>query len=117
MKSFVMMGMLVAVLALSGCKNAATADNSMTDADADVDLSAHHQRFAGVGIYGADHGWAHLAGAPKPADKAVTTIADDTMVIVTVDGVTGEIRQCGNLSGHCIAMNSWRGKLTPHQHL
>ena len=103
-------GLLVVGATLGGCKREATIDDGM-----DTDSPVHHGRFAGVGLYGTDHSWAHLAGAPKPADKAVATTADDTMVIVTVDGATGEIRQCGNLSGHCIAMNPWRGKLAPQQ--
>ena len=106
----VFIGLIVVGLTLGGCKRAASIDDAM-----DSEPSVHHGRFAGVGLYGADHGWAHLAGAPKPADKAVATTADDTMVIVTVDAATGEIRQCGNLSGHCIAMNPWRGKLAPQQ--
>ena len=107
MNRFVMAGVLVAVLALTlgGCKRVSYEDDSPT----------HHGRYAGVGLYGADHGWAHLAGAPKPTDMAVATTADDTMVIVTVDGATGELRQCGNYSGHCIAMNPWHSALSAKQ--
>ncbi|MDH7975085.1 hypothetical protein QH494_23115 [Sphingomonas sp. AR_OL41] len=103
-------GLLFAGLALAGCKPAAPIDDVENPTS-----SARHARYAGVGLYGADHGWEHVAGAPKPANKAVATTADDTTVIVTVDGATGEIRQCGNYSGHCIAMNPWRAKLAPRQ--
>ena len=89
---------------LGGCQRAAgTPDDS------------RHGRYAGVGLYDADRGWKYLAGVPKPADKTVATTADDTIVIVTVDGATGEIRQCGNYSGHCIAMNPWRAPPGPRQ--
>jgi hypothetical protein len=30
-----------------------------------------------------------------------------------VDSQTGEIRQCGNLSGHCIRMNPWEARQSP----
>jgi uncharacterized protein YceK len=102
----VFIGLLAAGLALGGCH----AVRSGSGAD-----GGHRGRYAGVGLYGADHGWAHVAGAPAPADKAVATTADDTTVIVTVDGATGEIRQCGNYSGHCIAMNPWRAPLAAKQ--
>ncbi|MFA5963530.1 MAG: hypothetical protein WC804_05895 [Sphingomonas sp.] len=103
-------GLLLAGLALAGCKPATPIDNVE-----DPSAPQRHGRFSGVGIYGADHGWEHLAGAPRPTDKAVATTADDTTLIVTVDGATGEIRQCGNYSGHCIAMNPWHAKLAPRQ--
>ncbi|HSI16943.1 MAG TPA: hypothetical protein VK980_04180 [Sphingomonas sp.] len=99
-------GLVLAGVALGGCHRM----SSSAGGD-----GGHRGRYAGVGLYGADHGWAHVAGAPVPADKAVATTADDTTVIVTVDGVTGEIRQCGNYSGHCIAMNPWRGALGAKQ--
>ena len=53
--------------------------------------------------------WQHMADAPKPADKAQATIADDAHVIVTVDSHTGEVRQCGDHSGYCVATNPWSG--------
>jgi uncharacterized protein YceK len=98
----VFIGLMVVGATLGGC-------HGMSSSGGHDD--GHRGRYAGVGLYGADRGWAHVAGAPAPADKAVATTADDTTVIVTVDGATGEIRQCGNYSGHCIAMNPWRGAL------
>ncbi len=35
--------------------------------------------------------------------------ADDGQVIVVIDRQTGEVRQCGNRSGFCVAMNPWKG--------
>jgi uncharacterized protein YceK len=97
----VFLGLLVVGVGLGGC-HAMSLGGTADD--------GHRGRYAGVGLYSADHGWAHVAGAPEPADKAVATTADDSTLIVTVDGMTGEIRQCGNYSGHCIAMNPWRAK-------
>jgi len=43
------------------------------------------------------------------ADPAAATIADDEHVIVVIDSHTGEVRQCGDHSGYCVAMNPWNG--------
>ena len=40
-------------------------------------------------------------------DAAGATLADDQHVIVIEDSVTGEVRECGDLSGLCVAMNPW----------
>ncbi len=45
------------------------------------------------------------AALPKVAGKA--GLADDEQVIVVVDSDTGEIRQCGALSGYCVGMRPW----------
>lgn len=82
-------------LALTGCnRSTSTADDS--------------GRYAGVGIYEADKVWKHVQGAPATG-KAQAKPKDDSTVIVVVDRQTGELRQCGNLSGFCIAMNPWQG--------
>ncbi|CAN5456234.1 hypothetical protein BH10PSE14_BH10PSE14_30850 [soil metagenome] len=73
----------------------------------DVSKSAPHGRFAGVGLYAADRTWTKMRDADKPADKAMATVGDDQAVIVVVDSDTGEVRQCGNLSGYCVGMNPW----------
>lgn len=109
MKAVFLGMLLLAGPALGGCKRAVPIDDEATSPP------TRHGRYTGVGLYGADHGWAHLAGAPAAAGKAVATTADDTNIIVTVDGATGEIRQCGNYSGHCIAMNPWHGPLGSKQ--
>lgn len=70
---------------------------------------AHHGgRYLGIGTYPAPRLWSRQAGVPAPANANAATIGDDEQIIVTVDGQTGEVRQCGNLSGHCIASNPWR---------
>lgn len=109
----IMLGLLMATVVLSGCKKAAVTDNEIMGAEDEA--PARHGRFAGIGVYAADHGWAHLAGVPTPGSKASASIRDDSMVIVTVDGATGEIRQCGNYSGHCVALDAWHGALGPKQ--
>jgi hypothetical protein len=72
--------------------------------------AAHHGgRFFGIGVYVPGALWQRQAGVARPADNAAATIADDEQIIVVVDSQTGEVRQCGNLSGHCITLNPWAG--------
>lgn len=73
----------------------------------------HGGRYIGIGLYPASALWQHLAGVARPANAQAATLEDDDQVIVVVDSQTGEIRQCGNLSGHCIAMNPWSGRPAP----
>jgi len=98
---------LVAGLSLGGCHKV----GSRTEDD----TKPHHGRYTGIGIYQADKMWSEIAGADKPKDKAAATTEDDQNVIVVVDGETGEIRQCGNLSGYCVGMNPWNHALSGKQ--
>lgn len=75
--------------------------------------AAAHGRYLGVGTYPAGHLWPYLAGAPEPADKAKARLADDEHVIVVVDSQTGEVRQCGDMSGYCVTLNPWRAPAEP----
>jgi hypothetical protein len=68
-------------------------------------------RYLGIGTYPAGRMWSRMVAAGPAADRAAATIADDEQIIVTVDSNTGEVRQCGNLTGHCIGMNPWTGVL------
>ena len=52
-----------------------------------------------------------MAATNRARDAAAANLGDDDHVIVVVDSRTGEIRQCGNYSGHCIGMNPWAGPL------
>lgn len=70
-------------------------------------------RYQGVGIYRAGETWAQLARPDAASDAAAARLDDDDEVIVVIDNVTGELRQCGNLSGHCIGMNPWVGPVRP----
>ena len=69
-------------------------------------IVSHHGRFAGIGIFDVGPLWSRMAGGDQPTGPAAA-LADDEHVIVTVDSDTGEIRECGDLSGRCVAMNSW----------
>ena len=68
-------------------------------------------RYAGIGLYGAGDMWQRLVVTSRPRDAAAANLRDDEVVIVVVDSRTGEVRQCGNLSGHCITMNPWAAPL------
>ena len=107
MKASYLSIILVAGLALGGCHKV----SSWTEDD----TKPHHGRYTGIGIYTADPMWSHIAGADKPKDEAVATTADDQNIIVVVDGETGEIRQCGNVYGHCVGMNPWSHALSGKQ--
>jgi hypothetical protein len=69
---------------------------------------APHGRYLGVGTYPAGSLWSQLRGAAESSDQAKARIADDGQIIVVVDSVTGEVRECGDMSGYCIGMNPWR---------
>jgi hypothetical protein len=62
-------------------------------------------RYAGVGLYPAGRMWRELRQAAQ--DPAAAQLQDDEQVIVVVDSRTGVLRQCGNLSGYCVAMDPW----------
>jgi hypothetical protein len=63
-------------------------------------------RYAGVGVYTPGEPWARQS-APAPASPAAAKLADDEAVIVVIDSRSGEVRACGDLSGHCVRMNPW----------
>jgi hypothetical protein len=87
-------------LMLSGC-NEKAAETS--------EAAGRHGRYAGIGVFEASPQWAKLAGVPQAKDPAQARLTDDAHVIVVVDTKTGEVRQCGDLSGYCLAMNPWKG--------
>ena len=92
-------GIVTLTLLLGGCDQASNGRAS----------PERHGRYAGIGTYPADQLWSHMAEPAQPAGAAAATIRDDEQIIVLVDSRSGEVRQCGNLSGHCIAMNPWTG--------
>ena len=67
-------------------------------------------RYAGIGTFSAGRLWRDIAGTATPADTATAKLEDDEHVIVVIDSHTGEVRQCGNHSGFCVAMNPWAGQ-------
>lgn len=107
----------LAALALGACQKKA----EWPAAAADV-FKGHgaRGRYVAVGIYAPGVLWEQLApapaadGAPAP-DPAGATLKDDDQIIVTLDSASGELRQCGNLSGHCIGFNPWAKPLRAGQ--
>jgi hypothetical protein len=51
--------------------------------------------------------WSQMTGAPAPKDVSTAKLGDDEQIIVVLDSQTGELRQCGNVSGFCVGMNPW----------
>jgi hypothetical protein len=66
-------------------------------------------RYAGIGTFDAGRMWSQTAGIAESKDAAAARIEDDEHVIVVIDTRTGEVRQCGDHSGVCVAMNPWSG--------
>jgi hypothetical protein len=48
-----------------------------------------------------------MTGPSTTNDATTAKIADDEHVIVVLDSHTGEVRQCGDHSGYCVATNPW----------
>ena len=88
---------------LSGCKEQNAGP---------LEANSARGRYAGIGVYQAGRMWGHMV-APDPKDSTLARIADDEYVIAVVDSRTGEVRQCGDHSGHCVAMNPWAGPPPP----
>lgn len=86
------------LLALAGCQKPAPEGGA-----------ASQDRYLGVGVYAPGAMWTQIARSGAPPGAAAATLKDDEQVIVVVDSKTGEVRQCGNLSGFCIGMNPWAG--------
>jgi hypothetical protein len=92
---------VAALVALAGCQKA-------DDRAAGPGGFLHpFGRFGSVGLYAPGRMWRELRQAHAAADPATAVLRDDDTIIVTIDSRTGELRQCGNLSGYCIAMNPW----------
>lgn len=102
----VIVALTLCALALSGCQKM---EEAAAEARGPSGRPGAKGRFVGVGIYAPGRLWTELVGsAPAtPADPAAATLKDDDHVIVVVDTATGELRQCGNLSGHCLTSNPW----------
>ena len=64
-------------------------------------------RYAGIGTFDAGRIWQEMKGASTSQDKSAANLADDEHVIVVLDSHTGEIRECGDHTGFCVAMNPW----------
>ncbi|MBW8815494.1 MAG: hypothetical protein JF588_18895 [Caulobacterales bacterium] len=97
---------LLGTAALAGCQKAGPSP-------AGVSWLSGKPRYVGVGIYAAGRMWAQLVQAQAAKDPAAATLDDDEQVIVVIDSATGELRQCGNLSGYCTRMNPWSATPSP----
>ena len=82
-----------------------------------VESQLRHGRFTGVGIYSPGELWSKMVGGDAGGEPSAARTADDEHVIVVVNSDTGEIRQCGDLSGYCVAMNPWTKSLLKSQDL
>lgn len=104
MRRAVLLALTASALTLGGCQK-------QVASPAGGKAFSPKGRFVGIGLYTPGQMWLQLTRA-MPADPAVASLDDDEQVIVVLDSKTGEVRQCGNLSGHCIAMNPWSARLT-----
>src|SRR4051794_39022209 len=95
------LALLVSVSLLAGCHPNEEATNSLQ--------SKSPGRYAGIGTFDAGRLWEQMAGAAAAKDPNTARLADDEHVIVVLDSHTGEVRQCGDHSGVCVAMNPWSG--------
>lgn len=92
---------------LAGCSQN---DEAVNEIEA---MSKSPGRYAGIGAFDAGRMWEQTAGAPASKDSKAATLADDEHIIVVLDSHTGEVRQCGDHSGICVAMNPWSGNGAP----
>ena len=97
---------MLALIVLTGCSQ----DQAVNAADFE---SKRPGRYAGIGTFEPGRLWEQLAGTPASKDPQAATLADDEHIIVVLDSHTGEIRQCGDHSGVCVAMNPWSDKAAP----
>jgi hypothetical protein len=74
--------------------------------DAASEASAHG-RYSGVGTYVAGRLWRKMVVADQAKEPSAAKLLDDDQIIVVLDSHTGEVRQCGNLTGYCITTNPW----------
>ena len=107
-------------LALAGCakKEAAPA----AEAFGPFSSPGQRGRYVAVGLYTPGDLWEQLRPAvsaqsvqPAVVDPQAASLNDDEQVVVVMDSKTGELRQCGNLSGHCIGFNPWAKPLGVEQ--
>ncbi len=94
--------LLCGALLLAGCHRVSQAPEDRSP----------HGRFGGIGIYDAGRMWRQMA-THDTKDPALAKLADDEHIIVVIDSHTGEVRQCGDHSGQCVAMNPWAGSGVP----
>ena len=94
-------GALLGAMALGGCQKLSEAEPAPRVGG----------RYVGVGHYPAGPMWAQVAVDESKAEAQAAKLRDDEQIIVVMDSQTGEVRQCGNFSGRCIAMNPFDPRL------
>jgi len=80
-----------------------------------VSRPPRHGRYAGIGVFEPGNLWSRMALPKTAAAPQAATTADDEHIIVVVDTDTGEVRQCGDHSGYCTAMNPWTQAISAQQ--
>ena len=100
MKSLALVG-LAAITLLAGCDRGPSSSGGSGQEG--------RGRYSGIGIYEAGRLWSQAKIKPATQSAGKAGLSDDEQVIVVVDNRSGEVRQCGNHSGICIAMNPWSG--------
>lgn len=108
MKSWIVVGVVIAAVSLSACKRK---DGTW----ASLSGEPHQGRYLGVGVYRPEAAWTRMVAAQQTDTTPAAKTADDQAVIVVVDSGTGEVRACGDLSGYCIGMNPWNKALAKTQ--
>jgi hypothetical protein len=94
-------GLVLTAFVMAGCNKGDEASSSIGQKSPG--------RYAGIGTFEAGRLWQEMKGAPASQDPTTANLADDEHIIVVLDSHTGEIRQCGDHSGFCVAMNPWTG--------
>ncbi|MEO8142225.1 MAG: hypothetical protein ABI617_06165 [Sphingomicrobium sp.] len=100
MRTIALVG-LAALPLLAGCDQVSPSSGGS--------LQEGRGRYAGIGIYEVGRLWSQVKVDPTAQAEGRASLADDEHVIVVVDNRTGEVRQCGDHSGICVAMNPWSG--------
>jgi hypothetical protein len=98
---------LVALLPLGGCGPHTSEGGGRQ--------SLRHGRYAGIGVFDAGTLWSRMAAPKQAGSQQAATTADDEHIIVVVDTDTGEVRECGDLSGYCASLNPWTSAIAPAQ--
>ena len=120
MKSWIVVAAFAA-LALGGCQKKEEAPAA--EATGDSVSRGKPGRYVAVGFYTPGVLWEQVTSKSEPAaetsaettktpapaetDPAAANLKDDDQILVVMDSKTGELRQCGNFSGHCIGFNPW----------
>jgi hypothetical protein len=100
---------LAPFLLLAGCGQAGIDDSNGN--------SPKNGRYVGIGVFNVGAMWSQIKAAKADKDPPKATLADDEHIIVSVDTRTGEIRQCGDMSGYCTATNPWNNEMSSGQSL